>query len=251
MKDIKFGLKLWSINYNLLNEARRLIEEDIFFYIELMVVPNTKILYFEKVKVPYIIHITSEEYGVNIADKKREKFNLKIINQNIKWADTLNAKYLILHPGFNSIDSTLGFLEKINDNRILIENMPKAGINNEKMVGFSPKQIKESMRNKFGFCLDLNHAIKAAISLKRDYKKYVKDFLKLNPKIFHISDGVLTNEEDEHLNIGEGKYDFNFLVNCIKNSNIKYITLETPRLNLYSLKEDLKNIERLKSFFIS
>lgn len=248
VKNIKFGLKLWSINYDFFNEARELIKKDIFQYIELMVVPDTEISPFQKIKVPYILHITSEKWRMNIANKKKEEFNLKTINHNIKWANMLNAKYLILHPGFGLISDALEFLEKIDDERILIENMPKIGLNNEKMTGFTPEQIKKLMANKFGFCLDFGHAIKAATSLKKDYKKYIKDFLELSPKMFHISDGILAAEKDEHLNIGEGEYDFDFLTDCIKENNTKYITLETPRVNLASYEEDLENLEKLKSF---
>ncbi|MFC1630141.1 TIM barrel protein [Patescibacteria group bacterium] len=245
MNDIKFGLKLWSTNYHLLDEARRLINEDIFHYIELMVIPDTEISPFQKIEVPYIIHIPHSSFGLNIADKEKEKFNLEIINQNIKWADELSAKYLILHPDFGEIKTAKNLLKKIEDKRILIENMPKVGINMEKMVGFAPEQIKELMGGKFGFCLDLNHAIKAAISLKKDYKNHIKDFLKLQPKVFHISDGNLNKEKDEHLNIGEGEYDFKFLLNCIKNNDSKLVTLEIPRNNLNSFEENLENLKKL------
>jgi len=248
MKNLKFGLKLWSINYDLIEETKRLIEENIFNYIELMPIPDTKIAPFRKIEVPYIIHITSENFGLNIADKKKERFNLETINQCIKWADKLNAKYLILHPGFGEIEIAKNFLERINDKRILIENMPKVGINNERMIGYTSEQIKTLTGSRFGFCLDLNHAIKAAISLKENYKERIKNFLKLKPKMFHISDGTLKEEKDRHLAIGEGEYDFNFLANCIKESRVDYVSLETPRTNLGSFKEDLENLRKLKSF---
>lgn len=248
MNNIKFGLKLWSTNYNLLDEARKLIKDGMFHYIELMVIPDTEISPFQKIKVPYIIHIPHSSFGLNIADIKKEEFNLKIINQSIKWADKLSAEYLILHPGFEEINVAENFLKKIEDKRILIENMPKVGMNDEKMLGFTPEQIKELTSDKFGFCLDLNHAMKATISLKIDSKNYIKDFLKLNPKIFHISDGNLKKEKDEHLSIGEGEYDFKFLLNCIKNNDSKLVTLETSRDHLNSFKEDLENIRTLRHF---
>jgi len=248
MNNIKFGLKLWSTDYGLIEEAEELIKENVFDYIELMVVSDTDISPFEKIKVPYIVHISHEDLGLNIADNKKEEFNIKMINQAIEWADKLSAKYLILHPGFGEIKIAKDFLAKINDGRILIENMPKKGANDEKMLGFTPEQIKELTRNKFGLCLDLNHAIKAAISLKKDYKKYIKEFLKLKPLMFHISDGNLEEEKDEHLNIGGGEYDFKFLINCIKENESKYLTLETPKDNLNSCKQDLENLKKLKSF---
>ena len=249
MDNIKFGLKLWSIDYGLIKEAEELIKEKVFHYIELLLVPDTKISLFQKIKAPYIIHITHENFGLNVADNKAKEFNLKMINQSIEWADKLNAKYLILHPGFGEIEKSKDFLAKIKDKRILIENMPKLGDNNEKMIGFTPKQIKELTRDRFGFCLDFGHAVKAAVNLGKDYKQYIKELLTLNPQVFHISDGVLNSEKDEHLNIGEGQYDFNFLANCIKENKSKYVTMETPRNNLNSLKEDLENLKKLNLIF--
>ena len=69
--------------------------------------------------------------------------------------------------------------------------------------------------------------------------------MNIKPKMFHISDGKLNNEKDEHLNIGEGDYDFEFLMSCIKEAKSKYVTLETPRTKLNSFDEDLRNLERL------
>lgn len=248
MNNIKLGLKLWSVDYGLFEETEELIKENVFHYIELMVVPDTEISPFQKIKAPYIIHIPHSSFGLNIADKEKKEFNLKTINQCIEWADKLNAKYLILHPGFGEIETAKDFLAKVNDKRILIENMPKKGINDEKMLGFTPEQIKELTENKFGFCLDLNHAIKAAVSLKKDYKKYIKEFLKLKPAMFHISDGNLDQEKDEHLDIGKGEYDFKFLINCIKKNESKYLTLETPKDNLNSCKQDLENLKKLNRY---
>ena len=64
--------------------------------------------------------------------------------------------------------------------------------------------------------------------------------------MFHIVDGKLNIEKDEHLNIGEGDYDFEFLMQCSKINNPSYVTLETPRLNQETLVEDIKNITALK-----
>jgi deoxyribonuclease-4 len=245
---IKIGLKLWSTNSNLLEEAKELIVNDIFQYIELMPIPKTEILPFldQLSNVPYIIHITTEKHGVNISDKNKEEYNLKTIDNCISWADKLNVKYLVLHPGFGSANDTIEFLNSINDKRILIENMPKVGLNGEKMIGYTPEQIENLVGNKFGLCLDLNHAIKAAVSLKRPYREFIEEFLELKPKMFHISDGRLNIEKDEHLNIGEGDYDFEFLMGCAKINNQTYITLETPRLNQETLEEDVMNITALK-----
>lgn len=239
---IKYGLKIWSSNREIIDQAEELIKTKVFDYIELLPVPDVDISSFQEIKASYIIHIPHSKFDFNIADKKKEEFNLKIINHSIECADKLNAKYLILHTGFGSFDTAKKFLKKINDKRIILENMPKFTSSNQAMVGSSPKEIKELKGNKFGFCLDFGHGT----TLSKDYKKDIKEFLKLNPEMFHISDGILNNQKDEHYNIGEGDYDIEFMVDCIKKSDSEMATLETPRNNLKSLKEDLINIKRLK-----
>lgn len=241
---MKFGLKLWSINTDLIDHAIQLIDEKLFDYIELLVVPDTQITPFIT-DVPYIIHIPHHKFGVSIGEASKKKYNLQKITESITWADELNAKYLILHAGTGSMESAANILRKVGDNRLLIENMPKFGLNGEAMIGYSPEQIKELIGDiSTGLCLDFGHAVKAAVSLGKDYKDYIIRFLKFEPNVFHISDGMLTNEKDEHLNIGEGEYDFRYLINCIKKNGNKCITLETHR-KLNSLEGDEKNLRRL------
>lgn len=246
--NIQFGLKLWSLNSNLIERASILLKDDVFQYIELTPIPNTDIKPFLSYDLPYIIHITTESHGLNIADSKKREFNLKIINDCIQWADKLNARYMVLHPGYGSIDESIQFLDLIEDNRILIENMPKMGLNDECMVGHSRYEIERLMELKFGFCLDFGHAIKAARSHETDYRSFIGSLLELRPQMFHICDGMLNEEKDKHMNIGAGEYDFNFIFRCVMQNSSKYITMETPRANLSSLEEDLLNINILQSF---
>jgi endonuclease IV len=67
--------------------------------------------------------------------------------------------------------------------------------------------------------------------------------MNLKPQIFHISDGRMNREIDEHLNLGEGGYDFEFIREMIQKAGNKYITIETPRYNQNSLDEDIKNLK--------
>lgn len=245
---MNFGLKLWSTNESTIETASELIEEGIFQYIELTPIPGTKIDPFLSYDVPYTVHITTERYGLNIAEPDKKDFNLELINNSLSWADQLNAEILVLHPGFGKLQDAMEFLEIISDSRILIENMPKEGLNNEKMLGYSLIQIRELIGSKFGFCLDLNHAVKAALSLGIDYKSFVEDFFSLQPSYFHLSDGRLTNCYDEHLTIGDGEYDFDFFCSHLHLGKDNNITLETPRVNLMSFDEDLNNLRKLGSF---
>jgi len=71
----------------------------------------------------------------------------------------------------------------------------------------------------------------------------------LGPKVLHISDGTLDKEVDEHLNIGEGGYDFRFIKDIIVKSSTRNMTLETPRYNKNSLADDIRNLRRLRELF--
>ena len=245
MAGINLGLKLWSLNDDLLDEAKGLVEENIFQYIELAVIPDTDVIPFLEAGLPYIIHATTERYGVNIADRKKRGYNLEAVNNCIRWADELNAKYLILHPGFGLIDDAIEFLEGIDDMRVVIENMPEVGLNDEELVGYTPKQIRLLMGGRFGFCMDFGHAYKAAVSTGTDYKMFLKDFLDVGPSMFHLCDGDTSNVRDEHLHLGEGNLDLGYIISLLHTIHQPYVTLETPR-NSNSLKEDIKNVSLLR-----
>ena len=244
---MKFGLKLWSINTDLIDQAVHLIDEKVFDYIELMMIPSSDIKPF-LIDIPYIIHIPHEKFGVNIGDSAAKKYTLQKINESIAWADQLNAKYLILHAGYGSMQHATDLLHGLSDSRLLIENMPKVGLGGETMIGHSPEQIEELIGDSdMGLCLDFGHAVKAAVSLGVDYKEYMKGFMGFKPKVFHISDGTLSEEKDEHMGIGEGEYDFIYLMECIcECENIKQITFETPRVSLNSLNCDMDNLKYFK-----
>ena len=242
---MKFGLKLWSTNTDLINQAVHLIDEKVFDYIELMVMPDSEIKPF-LLDIPYIIHIPHEKFGVNIGDPAVKEYTLQKINESINWADRLNAKHLILHAGHGSIQHARDLLREVSDSRLLIENMPKVGLGGEAMIGYSPEQIEELIGDgDMGLCLDFGHAVKAAVSLGVDYKEYVEGFMGLEPRVFHVSDGTLSGERDEHLGIGEGEYDLGFLMGCIEKNNSALVTLETPRIRK-SLNEDMENLYILK-----
>ena len=232
------GLKLWSTNTDLLPEAALLVKNGPFEYIELMPVPGTSVEPFVQYDIPFVLHCATERFGVNIADTTITYYNLQVIDECLEWADVLGAEYVILHPGFGEIDNALAFLQNITDRRIIIENMPKVGLQGEQLIGYSVDQMRILLgAGEFGFCLDLNHAAKAAISMNVDYKQFIPKMIELNPVMFHISDGMLNNGLDEHLTIGEGDYDMKFFSDII---GVQQVTFETPRKS--GLNDDLTNL---------
>ena len=242
---MNYGIKLWSSNIHLLQKAIEQIKKGYYSFIEILVVPNTDITPFLNLDIPIVIHVAHEEFCINISNPSLKTQTLLAINEAIVWADKLNAKYIILHPGYGSITNTKTFLTNIskysydstyNDEKILIENMPRIGLNNEPMVGYSPKQMLYLLEDtNFGFCLDFGHAIKTAIHNHVDYLQFIKNFMRLNPNMFHLTDGYIDNDKDEHLELGTGNYELLSIISLIINHYNKrpenFITIETPGWN--------------------
>lgn len=238
----KIGLKLWSNNSDLFHQGVKLIESDIFQYIEINVVPGTCPDIFSEYDIPYVIHGTTDAFGFDMGNISRLKQNNKLLQNNIDWADKLNSNIIILHPGINSLNNTCKFLDTVADNRIIIENMPRVGINDELLIGSTPKEIKSLINNKFGFCLDINHAIKSSTYFKEDYLSAIKQYLALKPSLIHLCDGNQFNCKDEHLHLNDGNYDLKEIKHLICKSTTQYMTMETPRYNSTSLNEDIANL---------
>jgi deoxyribonuclease-4 len=250
LSRIRYGLKLRTNEARLVNDGIKLIEDQVFGYIELLINPqHPDITPFSQFDVEYVVHITHENYGVDIGNPEREVFTLQMLDYGLHCADDLGAKIVIIHAGTGSVENAKNILSKQGDSRIVIENTPKVGLNGETCLGYNSEAMRILTNKRLGICLDFGHAIKASLSLKRDYKEVISEFLELKPKLFHISDGKFDKEIDEHLNIEEGEYDFGFINEVIKKSEQKYITLETPRDLQNSLNEDLENLKKLKDNF--
>ena len=241
---IQFGLKLWSINQSLLEEAVHLIEAREFSYIELMKVPGTDIQPFLDTDVPYIIHAVE----VDIANPAHKKKSREIIKSSQILADQVNAPWIIMHPLRGDVQKIAQFIYELQDPRILIENMPYFGLDLIPLAGSTPKEIDYFCHeSKCGFCLDLNHAVKAACAFEIPYKEYITEFSLLNPTMYHLSDGTIDGGKDVHLSIGDGEYDMEFMMEIIRKQNTDaYVTLEVPK-NYGDLREAKESKRKLAS----
>ncbi len=229
----QFGLKLWSINKNYIDEAVRLYNSGIYEYIELYTVSgsyNDFIYLWCKLDIPYIVHAPHSLGGLNLAKKEDKYRNLKLIEEVLKFADTLKANIIIFHPGIDGdIENTVLILNEVNDNRIVIENKPYFSLlDNLICNGHSPEEIQFIMDNaKIGFCLDIGHAICSANAKKVDQLTYLKEFLKLNPSIYHLTDGYYESVYDRHDHFEEGNYDIKKILKLIPSDSL--LTIETDK----------------------
>lgn len=244
----EYGIKIWSIDTGLLEDIERACREGLFQYAEISVIPGTISESFSSYQIPWVVHGVTDQFGLNIADPDSTE-NKRLLQISIEWADNLHAQLIVLHPGIGNIANACDFLSTIQENRICIENMPARGLHNELLVGAKPEEIISLIEGRFGFCFDINHAIKAAATYKVEYISFISKFSEIRPEIYHISDGDYQSEYDQHLSIGVGNYEFERIFAVLGINEGSRITLETPRSKTYGIVDDIENRNRLNWYF--
>jgi len=196
--------------------------------------------------VPYLVNLVSED------DKTRQK-SIERMTAEIKRAEELGVKYLVLHPGsagkqkketaievlkesFNQVFDRI----KFKDVRILIETMAGQGSS----LGASFSELAEIFfvlgnEHLFGVCFDSAHVFEAGYDIgEGGYEKVLKEFERYLPieKImtFHLNDSKSDcgSMADRHEQIGEGKIGLDFFRRLLNDKRFKNIPkiLETPEI---------------------
>lgn len=192
-------------------------------------------------------------YIVNLANNKDEdKFNFAInfLKQELKRAQTLGIKKVVLHPGSHvGLGVEVGLNNIINGLNLVLDEEDGPIICLETMAGKGTelgktfeeiKTIIDGVKNnqRLLVCLDTCHLNDAGYDVT-DFDNLLKEFDKvigLN-KIgcIHINDSK--NEKgahkDRHENIGFGRIGFENLIKIIYNKNLKEVPkiLETPYIS--------------------
>ena len=245
------GLKLHSTNVALIPDALRLKKEGFFDYIELYIIPDTyeeTIDAWKNLDVPYVIHAPHSFHGVNLAQADKWEINLKHFNETRQFADDLGSDIIIVHGGNNgSFDETLRQIELLKEQRIVLENKPKKGLYGEICVGWSPKEFHTAFHDGIlnGTALDFVHANCASNSMGIDVMELVSEFMIFKPKIFHLSDGEHSSEEDTHYNFGKGNLNLHQFVSVVPKEGL--LTIETPLDQSRRLKDFIHDVRYLHS----
>ena len=107
----RFGLKLWSKdfvkNLDFVNTAEVKVKEGVFDYLELFALPLSfeethKIIKDKFLGVKCVIHAPHGLQGLDISDKNEFFNNQKRIEDARRFADVLEAPFIVLHPGMNA-----------------------------------------------------------------------------------------------------------------------------------------------------
>lgn len=208
---MRFGLKLGSVNLSYTKYIADLFDRGVFSYIELFAVPrsyDSSIGYWKQFRIPFVIHAPHSMAGMNLSLKAAREKNRPLLEETFRFADDLKAEQIVFHAGVDGTAEEAAFqLKPFVDLRCLIENKPMKGLNGERCVGVEHSELSRILAELgCGFCLDFGHAICAANSLKRDPFGFIGELLKLNPSLFHLTDGDISGELDSHEHYGTGSY---------------------------------------------
>lgn len=256
MRNLKLGFKMYSDELGKYdNEVLGILEKNLFSYIELFVNPNTLEClkgwkeFKDKINIPFTLHAPHSIYNVNLADKNQEEFNKKILNEQIDiYTETIDAQYVIVHPGkgFN-IEETVRQLKIIKPKRMVIENKPLISKKTMQPTyrGATVEEIK-FVKDNYGceFCLDISHCMSTANALNKNPYEYLKEFQKLNPHCYHISGNKFDSLTDRHLHFSECDWDLDRIFNIVDIT--KNITVETRKDNETCFEEYKTDFEILK-----
>lgn len=252
----EIGLKLWSTNVGAYREeAVRLFDEGVFDYLELFVVPDSleTLVAWKSLKMPFVIHNAHAAQGFNLANGEQTERNREIYLQTKRFADELDARYIIFHGGVDgSIEETARQLKSFGEGRTLLENKPCVPLPN----AFGVKSCRGATEEEIdfviaetgcGFCLDVGHAVCAAASQGVDPYGYLTRLTRFRPAMFHLSDVAdMESVHDAHPHLGTGSLDIRRVVADVFPPSAK-ISVETEKLDdgrLDDFRADVRYLRR-------
>ncbi|TPE56920.1 deoxyribonuclease IV [[Mycoplasma] falconis] len=203
--------------------------------------------------------IVHAPYIVNPANPDKQAFAISFLSAEINRMNTINAKYLVLHPGSSmeysrkqALDTLVDSLNQIINNTkdviICLETM--AGKGSQVCSSFEDiiyviNNVEKPDRVKI--CLDTCHIWDAGYNLKNyaEFKEYLikNDYLK-HIKVVHLNDSLnpLNSKKDRHANIDKGFIGLETLKTILYDKDFEGIPfiLETPYIdNKSPYKEEI------------
>lgn len=189
----------------------------------------------------YTVHAPFADINIASPSKTILTASLKRLKESMEYANSLDAKLWVFHPGNKTGISMFypgeDWKQNIQSLNILHETAEKYGLNIAlenlpEKYGFLMKQpedfqkfYKETSLHEIGIVLDVGHA-----NLEGQTEQFLR---KLPDKIVHIHVSDNAGENDQHLGIGHGKinwqqfaetlheiaYDKTVLIECVEHVN--------------------------------
>jgi sugar phosphate isomerase/epimerase len=201
-------------------------------------------------EIQFTIHSPFADINISSPSKPMLNFMIKRLKRSMKFANALDAKLWVFHPGimtgismfYPGLDwkqniESIKFLSNCAKElgiKIAIENLP----NRYGFVMSTPehfqKLFEESNLEDVGIVLDTGHS-----NLESKTEAFLRE---LPEKIFqiHISDNM--GSDDQHLEVGKGNIDWNNFAKIISEINYKKIIMIETVENVQSSLSKIKNL---------
>jgi sugar phosphate isomerase/epimerase len=251
----KIGLKVFSSNSGYYHDILSYIGQGAIDFIELYALPGTlnkTLPLWQKIRFPFVIHAAHHSDGMNLSDPSSFEHNRSLIHEAVSFASALHAKKIIVHPGVNgTLDETIRQLSILTSEqdrfKWLVENKPMFGNGPDlACVGHSPDEIRRILSyTSCGFCLDFGHALNTANSMGLDVFNLLDQFLSLNPELFHLCDGDISSQFDEHYHLGKGTFPLQAIITRLPPD--ASVTLETEKDSEQNLDDFQADIDTFRS----
>ena len=202
------------------------------------------------------LHAPHSYMGFNPARPDMFTTNVAHLERVRGYVQCYKPRSIVFHSGVEgdvaaSISQLLGFREMFPDvfERALIENKPKFGVDGEDCIGASPAEVAQITRALgLGFCLDFAHASCFAAWARKDWAETVRAFMRLDPVMFHISDGEAGSIRDRHCHLGVGTFDLKAMCAFIPEGGS--VVLETPHDRPDDLGDFCRDIAYLRKIMM-
>lgn len=243
---IRYGLKLRSDNAPWFPEARQLFGSKRFDFIELAHTPDVPFdeAGLEPLRgIPMTVHAPT---GHGFHEFVIGEAQLAIWRDTRRIADAVESTVIVLHPGqAHTIGSFFENLGKIDDPRILIENMAGLDVNGKVMFGQRIEDLV-AIKETHGICLDIEKAVKAAAYQEMDWMEYLAECIRLlQPSYVHVSGGDAGSPVDEHRDLWDSTYDLANVKRMLERDATRQdvsMVFEVPKKD-GALDNDMKNME--------
>ena len=242
---MKIGVKIWPDDADYAFEIAEHVD-----FIEVMAKQGEDLSFLQDMDMPFVVHAEHGKLGVNYADASKAALNKSSIDFAIKLADKIDAKAVIIHPGFfdgspgQSLEQSIGFIQSLTDNRIIIENILLREEGDGKTIEFpftTPEGMKQLLdATNRRMCLDFSHAHATACMLNISYIDVLEKFVQMLPRHFHACGGVEGEPKDMHIHLWEGTLNIDAFKRMLPKD--AWVTLETPT----DLEGQIQDIEMMR-----
>lgn len=254
---MRIGLKIGTAETSLIEPAIKLFHNRLFHYIELYIVPGSyerTVESWRNMPFQFVLHAPHSYSGFNFSRPENESTNFDMLREVELFRKAIAPTYIIFHPGIEGTENeTIRQIQVFQGkfpeifSMALVENKPQIGIGNEKCIGYSVSQIKTILKKTgLGFCFDFGHAICSSVSARLDWRNVIQNFIKLEPSLYHLSDGLLDEEKDRHLHYGFGNYDLIWMLSLLDDSAM--LSIEAKNDSQRHLNDFEKDVEFLNKY---